>query len=499
MHMPPARLPPTPQHPSHPFEGFNRFRSVDSDLPTTDQTYGNTTPLLGLTPRPGAHRRGLERIHAPSHRLPSFEIPADDDAIAPPEPRDTGNPFRARRDENKENIAPSFSSVSLSDSDVTRQSEDITAHSLGDVRRHHHLLLAAAPSTTLPQSAEQIDDAASAWEDASSLEEGAGSPSHRSARTAASGPVAGLGERMRAVGRGISQIFASPRVDDGVVAPAAQSAGRRGSFFGGDLSHQQEVVAILLRNANHTAGAGDMHRLEVLRRQDPAAHRGGVVAAERALAAEQRRDERRGGSKPHFLTHLLRRPAASPEEETLLPSSQHQTPRPGGLQYSETAGTFATIRLPSAPTAHAALRIPPSLPPLPSRCDAPATFEMTPPPPRKPRSSRPATTGQRVLLPLSLGDGTVPTLHPPRGLPLRRRQVALSKPWLRLCGLCPVTAVVFGLGGFDFWMRRTTGGEIREMDPEAKRAALWVWVPLGVIAWAILGCVVAIAVLAGRL
>lgn len=543
--LPPSTLPPTPRHPPDAHIGFSRFRSLDSDLPTTDQTYGNTTPLLGLTPRPGTHQYAIERPYAPSLGSHPFDVLVDDSPMAQLPSRRQGNPFTLRPDDKKENMLLSFSDVSLADSNASISSEDIAAPSLGDVRRRRPLL-EASTSNTLPQSAEQLDENASVWEDMDSMEEGDSSPTHPSTNVAESGSVGGIRGAIRSLGRGISEIFAPSPVDTSARAPAEQSAGRRGSHTGRERSHEEEVVDILLRKSNHAASIFDMHRLEQLRTQHPTAHQRGVATAERAMAASLRKDERIGGSKKNILNKILGRNGSSPEEERLLGPPQAAVNSPGSLQYSETAGTFATSRPPPALIRGVSATIAPSVPapftPTAQRRGVTEHIEMTPLSRPPTNFSRPAVSGQRRLRRLVLGgrhridspdpgtlrgDGvttTAPQSHGQtpsfgivqsdgniehvrllmnpregRNLGTRRLQKRLTKPWVRLCGLFPITAVGFGLGGFDWWIAKKTDGEIEEMDPEAKRKALLVWAPMGFIAWAILACVVAILVVASKI
>jgi hypothetical protein len=83
-----------------------------------------------------------------------------------------------------------------------------------------------------------------------------------------------------------------------------------------------------------------------------------------------------------------------------------------------------------------------------------------------------------------------------RNIGNRRLQKKLSRPWLWSCGLFPVTAAMFGSGAFDFKMREMTGGVVSEMDPELKKEALRVWLPLGTILYVVVGLVVAMLVVA---
>ena len=84
-----------------------------------------------------------------------------------------------------------------------------------------------------------------------------------------------------------------------------------------------------------------------------------------------------------------------------------------------------------------------------------------------------------------------------RTIGVRRRQKELTRPYFRACAFFPPTALLFGLGCFDGKMRAKTNGAIIEMLPSAKREALTVYVPLGVIAYAVIGLMIALLVLLG--
>ncbi|KAF2483700.1 hypothetical protein BDY17DRAFT_152707 [Neohortaea acidophila] len=97
-------------------------------------------------------------------------------------------------------------------------------------------------------------------------------------------------------------------------------------------------------------------------------------------------------------------------------------------------------------------------------------------------------------------DGTVERVRllmgPREGRNLRegRLQRELTRPYFVACSLCPVSAVFFGLGGLDWWMRRASEGKVEEMAPVAKKDALCLAAPLGAIFYAIVVIVVFMAV-----
>ncbi|KAK5171180.1 uncharacterized protein LTR77_004324 [Saxophila tyrrhenica] len=89
-------------------------------------------------------------------------------------------------------------------------------------------------------------------------------------------------------------------------------------------------------------------------------------------------------------------------------------------------------------------------------------------------------------------------MHPDdsRTIGVRRLQKELTRPWLYGCGACPVTALAFGLGAFDFHMRQMTSGRVNEMAPAAKKEALRVYLPLGTIMWVMVILALAMIVVA---
>lgn len=72
-----------------------------------------------------------------------------------------------------------------------------------------------------------------------------------------------------------------------------------------------------------------------------------------------------------------------------------------------------------------------------------------------------------------------------RSRPVRRIQWRFTRPYYRGCILFPVAALIFGCGGLDWRMRQMTGGRIREMAPKAKKRALRIFAPLGLILYAV--------------
>lgn len=85
-----------------------------------------------------------------------------------------------------------------------------------------------------------------------------------------------------------------------------------------------------------------------------------------------------------------------------------------------------------------------------------------------------------------------------RNIGTRRSQRKLTRWYFRVCILCPLTAILFGLGGLDWRMRQITKGRITEMSPTAKKQALEVYVALGIIAWSGLGVMIAMSIIASK-
>jgi hypothetical protein len=92
-----------------------------------------------------------------------------------------------------------------------------------------------------------------------------------------------------------------------------------------------------------------------------------------------------------------------------------------------------------------------------------------------------------------------PNLMSPRdanNILLRRVQRLHTRPYFRVCIACPITALIFGLGGLDWRMRQISGGRINAMSPTAKREALRVFAPLGLIFYTVIALMIALLVVA---
>lgn len=88
-----------------------------------------------------------------------------------------------------------------------------------------------------------------------------------------------------------------------------------------------------------------------------------------------------------------------------------------------------------------------------------------------------------------------PHLHPsPRKG--EAEQHTLTKPWYQWCRLCPLTALLFGLGAFDWVVRRASEGRVDGMEEGKKWMALWLWFGLGVCVWGVVGVGVGTGVVA---
>ena len=75
---------------------------------------------------------------------------------------------------------------------------------------------------------------------------------------------------------------------------------------------------------------------------------------------------------------------------------------------------------------------------------------------------------------------------------VEKEKKAISTKYFAMAALCPVTAVLFGLGKFDSRARKVSKGRVDGMVREDKTWALWVAAPMGVIAYAIVVVVVII-------
>lgn len=79
-----------------------------------------------------------------------------------------------------------------------------------------------------------------------------------------------------------------------------------------------------------------------------------------------------------------------------------------------------------------------------------------------------------------------------------REQGEISQRWFCLTALCPVTALLFGLGKFDRKAQAISEGRVEEMSPREKGWALYLAVPLGVIVYAIIGIAAFLGVVLSR-
>ncbi|KJX94605.1 hypothetical protein TI39_contig4173g00039 [Zymoseptoria brevis] len=75
----------------------------------------------------------------------------------------------------------------------------------------------------------------------------------------------------------------------------------------------------------------------------------------------------------------------------------------------------------------------------------------------------------------------------------RNEQKSISETCALLSTIFPLTALAFAMGGFDWWIRRKTSGRILTMGNEEKRLALCVYFPLSLVGYAILVIAVVLA------
>lgn len=111
-------------------------------------------------------------------------------------------------------------------------------------------------------------------------------------------------------------------------------------------------------------------------------------------------------------------------------------------------------------------------------------FGFHPDPPAQ-RSHAPTTTERQSLL-----------MRPAeaRNLGMQSIQKKLTRPWFIACCLCPVTALAFGFGCFDWKIRKMTHGAIVEMSPESKNFAQTTGFFLSFVAYAIVALAVTMSV-----
>ena len=82
--------------------------------------------------------------------------------------------------------------------------------------------------------------------------------------------------------------------------------------------------------------------------------------------------------------------------------------------------------------------------------------------------------------------------HDALNISTRRIQKKLTRPYFRVCIACPISAALFGLGGLDWKMRQMTAGRVVEMSPSAKKQALTMFLPLGVVLYAAIGILIGV-------
>ena len=82
-----------------------------------------------------------------------------------------------------------------------------------------------------------------------------------------------------------------------------------------------------------------------------------------------------------------------------------------------------------------------------------------------------------------------------RNLRNLQEQKDMTRPYYQLCIMCPISAAIFGLGFLDWKIKAKTDGAITEMAPKAKKKALIVYVPLGLVIYTAIGLMIALIVL----
>ncbi|EME46219.1 hypothetical protein DOTSEDRAFT_42757 [Dothistroma septosporum NZE10] len=96
-------------------------------------------------------------------------------------------------------------------------------------------------------------------------------------------------------------------------------------------------------------------------------------------------------------------------------------------------------------------------------------------------------SSKRLLVDPKLEDYCPPVLYEERK--------AISKEFLKWIAAFPPLTLAYGLGYFDGYMHRKTNGRIAKMAPNQKYEALYVYTPLSSLLWAIAGVVAAILIM----
>ena len=547
------------------------YHSGLTDLPTTDQTYGNTGQLLQLTP----HEARYPPSSGPSNAY-------DYSAGAPPE-----DPFELEYDdeEEKENTPPRPARVPgfyMTSQAMPRSSSYYPDdQSVWESTQASESRANLADPVNRPSEESYADTSVSG--NRLSMPVGLSAGVHPSAASHADTPGHRTDQR-----RGADHSSASP--DCRKIAETDEKKARKileDKILEGNLNDKMSPMAPKIDKAQHAA---NMKELERLRQSNPSA----VGKAVRAVA------DKLGNlspTKPVYSPQSSftkaarlgsnRRAHHSTSSETHGLLSYNGSPyMAGGLQFNDSMKTFQTA--PRAPSTAAGGSIKDYSPLTPSPVAPPATvlmrdraatcsplvnlFDSAQDTPvretielrqvhkKKPRLvSRAAMSSQTELQPLQLvestaasgvtgrltdaqlaeaepgwttrpdfseegalarqishirrpasfviqqadlgGAGRISLLMKPddvRNFRMLREQKELTKPYYRACNLFPIAALLLGLGCFDFKMRSMTNGRIVEMEPAAKKLALGLYLPLGVIIYASIGLSITMIVIASR-
>jgi hypothetical protein len=86
-----------------------------------------------------------------------------------------------------------------------------------------------------------------------------------------------------------------------------------------------------------------------------------------------------------------------------------------------------------------------------------------------------------------------PTLLPVDSA-IQKKQQKISETVSAICALCPITSLAFGLGRMDWYIASRSSGQITEMSKNEKKQALFVYTPLSCLVYAILIVVIVLSV-----
>ncbi|KAK3710684.1 hypothetical protein LTR37_010103 [Vermiconidia calcicola] len=378
---PPPVAPPTPQLPNTEGRTPYYYPSGYTDLPTTEQTYGNTGQLLGLTPPRGIQwpfYRSTDDT-SPGQRGERQARTARGQTYSPRGAFATTPTPRYREDENKENTAPH-----------TVRAED-SLMSLGHTPRFPSLAELPSyvrfPSVTylsaprpMPRSSSYYPDDDDAWESTQASESRANLAERNAdveaehvddvGRTSqdsyADTSVAGSTNRFSLPREAVPAMPRMPAIDWQTRSVAQRNVRREGPRA---VRSNEEIAQKILEDKiledtvlteaalatprrDQTQYTADMKELERLRRNDPTAVQKATAAVAEKIGRMKMSELAPIYSPQQSLararnvgpSRLQRGGTFSSETEVLLHEHQASPCTSGALQFSETANTFQTAR-----------------------------------------------------------------------------------------------------------------------------------------------------------